>query len=443
MADEKKQDKKKDDGINPYIIKSPTHINIDGSVGTAHMFADTGYKNTLNITGRAHDLGAGATLLNNDYAGGRIYTGPTVDVGIHGAMYAGTQPLAFAEILGATSVLGKNLVEMKINTIGDARNFMVGVNNVASVFSANRELLKSIESASAIVLTNGRLITEAMDRINTPSVTSVLRLATEYQTKANEIIKLSESVTTVLAYGQAVQNQFSILTNSEIFKNGATVLRDSSITLGKISDHIPIYFNSEAITSPFVYAPQRVKTKEVEKALPEVKKDLPVKTTEAIEMIEYFRNPDTKKGDAKVLTTLNEIKRAIENVVGFSTMVIQQTTIKQLVIGKNNEPLFEDLVVGPLVYRKDGAILYKQTPIKMRSQMKTLCIIFMNNHKNLVDYSTIKDELVPAKKRSTTSFKTITKYVSELHKLLQNHFKREVIFNQEKDGYIFDIERDS
>lgn len=58
---------------------------------------------------------------------------------------------------------------------------------------------------------------------------------------------------------------------------------------------------------------------------PEVKKDLPVKTTEAIEMIEYFRNPDTKKGDAKVLTTLNEIKRAIENVVGFSTMVIQRT----------------------------------------------------------------------------------------------------------------------
>jgi len=105
--------------------------------------------------------------------------------------------------------------------------------------------------------------------------------------------------------------------------------------------------------------------------------------------------------------------------------------------------LVEDLVVGSLIYRKDGSIYYKQKLLKMRYQMRTLCILFMKNHKNFVDYSTIKDELIDAKKRPSTNFKIITKYVSELHNLLREYFKREVIFNQEKDGYIFDTERDS
>ena len=101
--------------------------------------------------------------------------------------------------------------------------------------------------------------------------------------------------------------------------------------------------------------------------------------------------------------------------------------------------LVKELVIGSLVYNVDGGIYFRNKLIKMRPQIHNLCVLFMKNHKKLVDYSTIKDELIDAKKRSLTDFKTITKYVNELHKLLRKYFKKDVLFNQEKNAYIFDI----
>lgn len=108
-----------------------------------------------------------------------------------------------------------------------------------------------------------------------------------------------------------------------------------------------------------------------------------------------------------------------------------------------NDSLIEDLVVGPLIYKKDGSIYFKQELLKIRAQLKTLLILFMESHKKILDYSNIKDELIAANKRPTTNFATITKYVSELHKILKKYFKQKVIFNQGKEAYIFDIDRES
>ena len=148
MKEEDEIQKKTDDGtIHEHIIKSPTHINIDGSIAGI----DTGY-GALNLARGASAIDIlGATTLKDDYLGGRVFASPTVDITGHGAMYAGTQPLTLATQAGILGVnaLGENLLEMQIKTISDARNFMVGVNNVASVFSENSGLLKSIESASA------------------------------------------------------------------------------------------------------------------------------------------------------------------------------------------------------------------------------------------------------------------------------------------------------
>lgn len=325
MSDDKKQEKKDDDKNDQDVIKIRTSTEIDGSIGSAPLFVGTDYKNTFDITGRAYRE---AAVFSNDYLDGRISISTSGDIGKH--IFTGTQPLTLATQAGILGVnaLGENLLDMKIKTISDARNFMVGVNNVASVFSENSGLLKSIESASAVALNHSKFMTEAMDRLNTPSITRGIELATEYHIKANEVFKLSKSVTTVLAYGQAVQNKFSILTGSEMFKNGATALRDSSTTLGKISDHIPTYIGSEAITSPFVFEPRTVKTKEVERALPEVKKELPIKTTEAIELMEYVFDPSTKNDDKRIITTVSELKRAIKNMQGSVAMFIQQTTHK-------------------------------------------------------------------------------------------------------------------
>jgi hypothetical protein len=330
MKEEDRKPKKADDGtIDLHIAKSPTPINIDGSIAGGPLFAGTGYKGTLDITGGAY---AGATVLNNDYLSGRISVGPASDVGTR--IFTGTQPLTLATQAGILGVnaLGENLLEMKINNASDVRNFMVGVNNVASMFSENSGLLKSLESASAIVSNHGKLMTEAMDRIYSPSMTKGIELATAYRLDSGQIIKLSESVTTVLAYGQAVQSQFDVIAGSDVFKNGMTTLRDTAVTLGKISDHIPVYAGSEYITSPFVYEPRTVKTKKVEEALPEVKKELPVKTTEAIELMEYVFDPSTKNDDQIINTTVSELKRAIKNMQGSVSMFIQQTTQKVEII---------------------------------------------------------------------------------------------------------------
>ncbi len=276
MTDDDK--KKKDEEVDPGVIKIPTRI--DGSIKDDLIY------------------------VNSDHIG------------------LATQ----AGILGA-STIGENLLEMKINTIGDARNFLVGVNNVASVFSANSGLLHAMESASTLASKQARLTADIIERANIPSITKGIELATAHYLDGNQIVKLSESVTTVLAYGQAVQNQFStVISNDEMFRGALTQVRDDSVTLGKPLEYIPVYTGDEAITSPFIFEPQEIKTKEVEKALPEVKKELAEKTTEAIEMLEYFQKPDAKKGNKQIITTLNEVKRAMETMLGFTAMFAQKTT---------------------------------------------------------------------------------------------------------------------
>lgn len=322
MKKDGKNHKKDDDEIiHENIINSPTHISIDGSISGDYSALKLAPEDSVSAI-------LGATTLENDYLGGRVFANSIIDTSMHGATYAGTQPLTLATQAGILGVnaLGENLLEMKINNSSDVRNFMVGVNNVASVFSENSGLLKSIESASAIAMNHGRLMTEAVDRLNIPAITRNLELATEYHLKANEVVRLSESVTTILAYGQAVQNQFDTIVGSELFKNGATVLGNGAIALGKISDHIPVYAGSEYITSPFVFEPKTVKTKEVEKALPEVKKELPAKTTEAIELMEYVFDQSTKNDDKLITIAISEAKRAVKNIIASSTMLIQQTT---------------------------------------------------------------------------------------------------------------------
>lgn len=108
---------------------------------------------------------------------------------------------------------------------------------------------------------------------------------------------------------------------------------------------------------------------------------------------------------------------------------------------KSSHSLVKEIFAGPLVYTKDGRVTFKNKELTMRPQIKTLCIFFMKNRNEFLDYSTIKDELIKAEKRSDTPLKTITQYVSELHKILKKAFRKEVIFNDKKEGYIFNIDR--
>jgi hypothetical protein len=100
-----------------------------------------------------------------------------------------------------------------------------------------------------------------------------------------------------------------------------------------------------------------------------------------------------------------------------------------------------DIVTGKLILYSDGTTRYDGELVEMRTQMRELCRLFMQNVDSLVGIDTIKDELVSADKRSSTPTNTISKYVSELRTILQHFYGKNVIFNQDKDGWIFSPER--
>lgn len=98
----------------------------------------------------------------------------------------------------------------------------------------------------------------------------------------------------------------------------------------------------------------------------------------------------------------------------------------------------DSITAGNLSYA-DGKITFKGKILKMRPQMKALCLFFMQNQGKAVDYSDIKEKIISAKKRSTIGNKTIVKYVGELQTLLTKCFRKKVLFNHEREGYIFEV----
>jgi hypothetical protein len=96
-----------------------------------------------------------------------------------------------------------------------------------------------------------------------------------------------------------------------------------------------------------------------------------------------------------------------------------------------------EITIGKLVSYSDGSIRYNGQNLDIRNQLKDLCRLFMNRPNLLTETDMIRNEIINAPKRKNTSFKTISKYVSELHSILQNYFKIPVIFNQKEEGWYF------
>lgn len=86
---------------------------------------------------------------------------------------------------------------------------------------------------------------------------------------------------------------------------------------------------------------------------------------------------------------------------------------------------------------KDGTIRYKGKIVKIRKQIKELCILFIKNPNMLITYDTIKDDIIKADRRSVINFKTIAKYVSELRRSLKVHFGKNVISPSSGEGWYF------
>lgn len=101
-----------------------------------------------------------------------------------------------------------------------------------------------------------------------------------------------------------------------------------------------------------------------------------------------------------------------------------------------------EVTAGPLSY-KSGRVYFDGELVEMRPQLNMLCYLFMCNHKKIVEYCSIEEQIVASSKRTVRKKKNIHKYVSELHSLLRKRFRRNVIFNHKKEGYILDTDKDS
>jgi hypothetical protein len=131
-----------------------------------------------------------------------------------------------------------------------------------------------------------------------------------------------------------------------------------------------------------------------------------------------------------------------DNFVVKATSYIEKISGKHVPILANDllEPQKPELTLSKLVSYNDGLISYDGKPIEMRSQTKVLCRMFMENVGRLILVDDIKDTLIDADKRKSTSNETIAKYVSELHTILKDCYGKKVIFNQKKEGWIFNPE---
>jgi len=100
-----------------------------------------------------------------------------------------------------------------------------------------------------------------------------------------------------------------------------------------------------------------------------------------------------------------------------------------------------EIAVGDLVAYSDGTIRYKNEIVDLRNQLKDLCRLFMRNQNRVLILEDIKNEIIPAPKRKTTSNQTIAKYVSELRTSLKGCFQRDVLHNQKGEGWYLDLKK--
>jgi hypothetical protein len=106
------------------------------------------------------------------------------------------------------------------------------------------------------------------------------------------------------------------------------------------------------------------------------------------------------------------------------------------------DPVAPEMKIGKLISYTDGTIAYGDSLLDLRGQIKVLCRIFMENKGVLIQPDYIKMELINSDKRDSTSDTTLAKYVSELHTVLKEHYGKPVIFNEKKEGWRFDPDRD-
>lgn len=333
-------------------------------------------------------------------------------------------------------VTGEHLLRMDVSNALQAKNFFVAANNYAVQLTTDKKYLSKISSFAyqspaldteylekTLADTQAR-IASSMSSITIPSGLSDSIFRASHTLNMD---MLESGLATVVGFAQAINESplLQSLPHEGVFFPW---------------DDMPKLSGSKKNLIPFNEKLHDIHIDGIITAFPDVIKEIPARKAEAIEIIDLILSSDASDDNTMVTAKVGEIKKAFGLVNKSVQYAEKQKTGLSLPSPQDPSPT-EEVVIGPLVYRADGVFIFKDKPLKMRPQMRTLCVLFMHHHRRLIDYTKIKEEIIsPQKQRHTTSA-TITKYVNELHNLLRVHFKKEVIFNHEREGYFFDTER--
>lgn len=141
------------------------------------------------------------------------------------------------------------------------------------------------------------------------------------------------------------------------------------------------------------------------------------------ELIIFYWNANLKKLNIYLnlllkLFTLNEIKELKKPL---PAVTIFGKVIKE---------------AGKLSICEGGIILYdNKNKVDMRTGLKSLCEMFIDRPRQLINRDEIRDMLGTSTKNTKD---TIAKYVSALNISLEPYFKRKPLINDKKEGWIFE-----
>jgi DNA-binding response OmpR family regulator len=132
----------------------------------------------------------------------------------------------------------------------------------------------------------------------------------------------------------------------------------------------------------------------------------------------------------------NEVlKKTLVPTTDYAPDTINQKRIPEAV--SYTQDMKPEIKISDLATYPDGTVRFKGSVIPMRDQLNDLCRMFMSRPNQLVLCDEIREEIIRANRRETTTFITIAKYVSELHSLLKPSFGKNVILNHKKEGWRF------
>lgn len=322
--------------------------------------------------------------------------------------------LNIGPILGTADAL----TGMNIETLGDARNFFVGVNNLASQISLGGNLILN-ESGQG--LTIGQKALKLSDSFNVENLAFA------------DSIKLSNGITNIVGYGQAVQESglFGTLNHNSGIWGGTTVsprLGDTNIH-NWVATTTPGFKLSQEITSPFVFTPQHVNTQLILNEIPRIKSSIIEIKEEAkndFKKLEKLLNKKIEEQDSEI-THLKEVINDLKEEVA-----LVRDTVKNSVE--------EEIVIGPLVY-KNLSIYYNESILNLSPQEVRLCRVLMEASYKV---STFVSDDVIQESITTGSFVStgnMQRVVSKLRKCLENQNKSIEIIRIHNNGYILELNK--